>query len=315
MTTVYLLRHSEPLKINNIENSDSLQLQNEKWGLTINGENIAKEKSKNSELQDFDIVFSSNYVRAIATAKYFTNDKINVVESFGERKFGIDNWNELPDDFSKKQYEDFDYKFFEQQDIDKKKVFCEKLEIAKRDAVVSCFNYCKTSVTYKVDDNSRDSYPKRDEKWGGKGECLIMNAYLKTQYIGARLEQGPICGNSFPRDLLVSKVVQKAIDAVLSEPTDNDTGIVSETKDVMKDVDQGARLSLLESIQKNAESAEFFSLPLFIRMFQKIDQNQPCFFGSCVFFALTYLTYMTHIFDWSLWKVLTYVQSIQASIL
>ena len=111
MTTVYLLRHSEPLKINNIENSDSLQLQNEKWGLTINGENIAKEKSKNSELQDFDIVFSSNYVRAIATAKYFTNDKINVVESFGERKFGIDNWNELPDDFSKKQYEDFDYKF------------------------------------------------------------------------------------------------------------------------------------------------------------------------------------------------------------
>ena len=111
MTTVYLLRHSEPLKVNNIENSDSLQLQNEKWGLTINGENIAKEKSKNSELQDFDIVFSSNYVRAIATAKYFTNDKINVVESFGERKFGIDNWNELPDDFSKKQYEDFDYKF------------------------------------------------------------------------------------------------------------------------------------------------------------------------------------------------------------
>lgn len=79
--------------------------------LTINGENIAKEKSKNSELQDFDIVFSSNYVRAIATAKYFTNDKINVVESFEKRKFGIDNWNELPDDFSKKQYEDFDYKF------------------------------------------------------------------------------------------------------------------------------------------------------------------------------------------------------------
>ncbi len=110
MTTVYLLRHSEPLKVNNIENNDSLQLQNEKWGLTINGENIAKEKSKKNELQDFDIVFSSNYVRTIATAKYFTNNKINVVESFGERKFGIDNWNELPDDFSKKQYEDFDYK-------------------------------------------------------------------------------------------------------------------------------------------------------------------------------------------------------------
>lgn len=111
MITVYLMRHSEALKVNNIENSDSLQLQNEKWVLTINGENMAKEKSKNSELQEFDIVFSSNYVRAVATAKYFTKDKINVVESFGERKFGFNSWDEKPDNFEKKQYEDFDYKF------------------------------------------------------------------------------------------------------------------------------------------------------------------------------------------------------------
>lgn len=110
MTRIYLLRHSEALKVNNIENSDSLQLQNEKWVLTINGENIAKEKSKNSELQNFDIVFSSNYARAIATAKYFTNDKINVIESFGERKFGINNWTEKPKDFELNQFYDENYK-------------------------------------------------------------------------------------------------------------------------------------------------------------------------------------------------------------
>lgn len=110
MTTIYLLRHSESLKVTNIENNDSLQLQNEKWGLTINGENIAKEKSKNCELKNFDVVFSSNYVRAIATAKYFTEETINIIESFGERKFGIDNWDEKPKDFEKKQWLDFDYK-------------------------------------------------------------------------------------------------------------------------------------------------------------------------------------------------------------
>lgn len=110
MTTIYFMRHSEALKPNNINNNDSLQLQNEKWVLTINGEKIAKEKSNLDELKNFDCVFSSNYVRAISTAKYFTNDEIKIDESFGERKFGINNWNELPDDFGRKQFDNYDYK-------------------------------------------------------------------------------------------------------------------------------------------------------------------------------------------------------------
>ena len=110
MTTIYFMRHSETLKYININNNDSLQIQNEKWPLTINGELIAREKSMQGELANFDIVYSSNYVRAISTAKYFTKDKINIDESFGERKFGINNWEELPIDFGEKQFIDFDYK-------------------------------------------------------------------------------------------------------------------------------------------------------------------------------------------------------------
>ena len=110
MKSIYVMRHSEPLKYNSIENSDSLQLQNEKIILSENGENIAKEKSKNAELQNFDIVFSSSYVRAISTAKYFTNDKVNIIESFGERKFGIDKWEDMPENFGEKQFIDFNYK-------------------------------------------------------------------------------------------------------------------------------------------------------------------------------------------------------------
>ena len=110
MTTIYFMRHSEALKYNNINNNDSLQIQNEKWPLTINGEMIAREKSLKEDFSNFDIVFSSNYVRAISTAKYFTKDKINIDEAFGERKFGINNWEELPANFGEKQFVDFDYK-------------------------------------------------------------------------------------------------------------------------------------------------------------------------------------------------------------
>ena len=110
MKTIYFMRHSEPLKPISINNKDSLQIQNEKWGLTINGEKLAKKKSQLNELTNFDMVISSNYVRAISTAKYFTKDKLFIDDNFGERKFGINNWDELPEDFGKKQFDDFNYK-------------------------------------------------------------------------------------------------------------------------------------------------------------------------------------------------------------
>ena len=48
-TTIYLIRHSKTLKVNNNLNNDNLQIQNEKSSLSIEGEQIAKEKLNNKE--------------------------------------------------------------------------------------------------------------------------------------------------------------------------------------------------------------------------------------------------------------------------
>ena len=113
MTTVYLIRHSKPLKVNNTLNNDSLQIQNEKSSLSIEGEQIAQEKLNRKEFENIDILFSSNYVRTIQTAKYISNKnnlEINIVSDLGERKFGINSWDELPENFERKQFLDENYK-------------------------------------------------------------------------------------------------------------------------------------------------------------------------------------------------------------
>ena len=114
MTTIYLMRHSMALKnINNDYNNESLQLQNEKMPLSIEGEELASNISKESELQNIDVVISSNYVRAMSTAKYISNaNNVNLIvnSAFGERKFGINSWDELPSDFGLRQNNDENYK-------------------------------------------------------------------------------------------------------------------------------------------------------------------------------------------------------------
>lgn len=110
---IYFMRHSEVYKgINHNYNSDSLLENNMKNILSINGENMASQVSKLDEFSNLDLVVSSNYVRAMATAKYFVKDGINFVVSdlFGERKHGINSWDELPEDFERKQFEDFNFK-------------------------------------------------------------------------------------------------------------------------------------------------------------------------------------------------------------
>ena len=110
--TIYFMRHSEVQKgIDHEFNNDSLQVINEKSILSCNGEKMAEKLSKLDELTDFDLVVSSSYVRAMATAKYFSNNnEFAVVDYFNERKHGVDSWDELPDGFEEKQFNDFNFK-------------------------------------------------------------------------------------------------------------------------------------------------------------------------------------------------------------
>lgn len=113
MTTIYIIRHSKPMKVNNTFNSDSLQIQNEKSSLSIEGEQLAQEKLNKKEFDNIDVLFSSNFVRTIQTAKYLAaknNIEINIISNLGERKFGINSWDELPENFERKQFLDENYK-------------------------------------------------------------------------------------------------------------------------------------------------------------------------------------------------------------
>ena len=89
-TIIYLIRHSQQIKQNedyiSVENE---QLRNENVGLSEFGEKKAKELSLNIELQNIDVICTSNYARAIATAKYIAmqnNLELNIDERLGERK-------------------------------------------------------------------------------------------------------------------------------------------------------------------------------------------------------------------------------------
>ena len=53
------------------------------------GEILAKKLSELEELKNIDVLYSSNYIRAISTAKYIAEKnsiEINIDERLGERK-------------------------------------------------------------------------------------------------------------------------------------------------------------------------------------------------------------------------------------
>ena len=99
MTTIYLIRHSvKEKKFGKLDSSDSFQTRNEKLVLSPEGEEKAIQLSKHMELQGIDELWTSNYVRAICTAKYIAhqnNIKLNVSSAFDERHYG--NWNDNDD--------------------------------------------------------------------------------------------------------------------------------------------------------------------------------------------------------------------------
>ena len=108
MTIVYISRHSKPLKIK--------ELETDKWPLSDEGEIRAKKLSELSELSEIDSIYSSNYLRAISTAKYVAdtnNILLNVDSRFGERKFGTN----VPDNFEELQFKDWDYKMYDGESL------------------------------------------------------------------------------------------------------------------------------------------------------------------------------------------------------
>ena len=114
-TTIYLIRHSKPMKeeVINLINSDNLPTYGVKNALSVEGEKRAEVLSKWNELQNIDLVISSNYVRAVSTAKYIAyenNKPICINELFGERKHGILDWSELPEGFEQRQKEEPEFK-------------------------------------------------------------------------------------------------------------------------------------------------------------------------------------------------------------
>ena len=114
-TIVYLVRHSEPFKIHRgIEDvNENILFSNIKSPLSVNGEKLAEKVSLNTEFNNLDAVWSSDYVRTMSTAKYFAqnnNLKVNISYQLGERKHGVNSWHELPSDFEIHQFQDENYK-------------------------------------------------------------------------------------------------------------------------------------------------------------------------------------------------------------
>lgn len=100
ITTIYLVKHAEELKENGIKNTnESAQVMNEKYILSVKGEEQSKKLSENPELDNIDVLWSSSYARAKATAKYIAyrnNIELNIDSNLNERKLGnledVSNW-------------------------------------------------------------------------------------------------------------------------------------------------------------------------------------------------------------------------------
>ncbi len=115
ITTIYLIRHSEKFdkkRINNYLTTQSNLIKEEKIILSVEGERRAKILSEQEELNNINVVYTSNCVRTLQTAKYLLakqNLMVNIDERFDERRVGIPNYREYPDWYIR-QYEDINFK-------------------------------------------------------------------------------------------------------------------------------------------------------------------------------------------------------------
>lgn len=91
-TIIYLIRHAETVQEKGSRNTnENFQMINEKEILSVQGEKQAEKLSENIELQNIDVIWSSDYTRAKATAKYIANKnnlQYNLDKRLCERKLG-----------------------------------------------------------------------------------------------------------------------------------------------------------------------------------------------------------------------------------
>lgn len=115
MTIVYLIRHSVRMNQNVIISNNTKQsevIQYEKIILSVEGEKKASLLSKEEELQNLDVIYVSNCVRTLQTAKYFLesqNLNVTIDDRLDERRKGISNDKLFPDWFER-QYLDENFK-------------------------------------------------------------------------------------------------------------------------------------------------------------------------------------------------------------
>ena len=107
-TIIYLIRHAETIEENGIRNTnEDSQIINEKEILSVYGEQQSQKLSRNIELKNIDIIWSSSYTRAKATAKYIADNNklpINIDSNLNERKLG--NLKELGEFMKNKKTRD-----------------------------------------------------------------------------------------------------------------------------------------------------------------------------------------------------------------
>ena len=107
-TIIYLIRHAETIEENGIRNTnEDSQIINEKEILSVYGEQQSQKLSTNDELKNIDIIWSSSYTRAKATAKYMADNNklpINIDSNLNERKLG--NLKELGEFMKNKKTRD-----------------------------------------------------------------------------------------------------------------------------------------------------------------------------------------------------------------
>ena len=194
-TIIYLVRHAETVDENGIRNTnEDSQMINEKEILSVEGEEQAKKLSKNNELKNLDIIWSSSYTRAKATAKYIAYEN-NLIFNLDLKELGEFMKDKKTRDPSQEQLLDRTFRTSDgesaEQTRERMNIFFDKIlkeYEGKRIAVIShggsikffLLNWCK------VNENVKLVY-KDDLILNIKSPCLLKLTFRKNELIN--LEQ------------------------------------------------------------------------------------------------------------------------------